>query len=930
MNRCVIALIGLLAAFNVDGEGVTAEMLLAPVQLRGNYLVNPIGLDAANVADLRFSWRPNSSRQTAYQVIVVGGWDSGKIESSVQNGIRYAGPALVSKTAYTWKVRTWNQDGSASDWSEPATFETGILDSKTDWKGSWVGGPSPQKDDSGKFVKNQYNIIRRSFELPADRRIAKARAYVAAKHYGLSFFVFKINGQMPAGAVPLKRGIYTFDVTSLLKAGKNVFGAMFGDTGNPRKRPDVSSQNGLLCDLDVWFEDGSHTNISTDAECRGLQGGPVISADMYDGEDYDARRELAWDLAEFNDKDWSSCIASSDGVKPGDAVLNHVSVYETRVPEKLTNPVDGVIILDAGTQISGWAQIRVSGQAGQRVKLRFAERLNKDGTIDMSTITNGIPANQTDYYTLRGGGEEIWEPALTYHGFRYVEVTDWPGIAGLENFKFRRAAADVLKQKSEFECSNPLLNRIERAFYDTEVANLMFEHTACNQRAERAPWSADVMCIAEASMTYFDVAQFFQENWLDICRNRVGPHGEAGNLVCEAGGYSLLWQSHCVKVAWDYYEAYGDVSYLAPCYGRAKKFADCLVNWLDQLDEVVFDRKKNYIVSHVSRNDYLIDAEAKWRDPEGNPHENMLRYWGDWLRPDRQWEKNASFITSAYYYHCLDLTARMAEGLVREDDSKHYRDLADKVRNAINGKWLKENRYYCDNDQTPNALALDFGIVPENARAAVIESLVADIKSRTNHLATGCIGTLSLIPALAENGRNDVAFALATQRSYPSWLYMLDIGPGTFWEHWNDEAMSKCHMFMGGSISTWLYRSVAGIKPMKPGYAEIEFKPEVFGDLIFARATVATVRGAVSVNWKKSQDKLELDITVPANSVGIVHIPVLGKSDPGCMIRGNGVVIWSKGRAGAAVSGLKYRTTGRESVVFDAGPGNYKFAVEYK
>jgi len=862
-----------------------AQAGLVPRGLRCEYLDHPLGL---GVAQPHFSWQlPGATaRETAYRVLVTSDdqaavvWDSGKVESAAQNGIVYDGKSLTGKTAYSWRVSTWDQSGHESPWSNPATFETGILDLEKDWAGVWVGGPPAD-------ATNQFNLIRRRFDLPAGKRIVKARAYVAAQHFPLSFFVFRVNGRMPEEVFPLRSstffgvGIYTLDVTKLLHPGENVFGAMFGDIGNPRNNDKSRDQNSLLCDLTVWFADGSRTNLGTTAQCLGYQGGPVISADMYDGEVYDARRNLAWDQPGFDDRDWQPCAVLTKVAKPKQAVLNRVCVFDTLAPVKVTQPKPGVFIADVGTQISGWAQLRVSGPAGTRVTLRYAERLYPDGTLDMSTITNAIPAKQTDSYTLSGQGTETWEPQLTYHGFRYVELTGFPGVIKSKNLRFRRAAADVQRETAQFECSNPSLNRIYQAFYNTELDNLMFDHSGCNQRAERAPWTADVMCVSEASMAYFDVAHFFQEMWIDLSNARSGPHGESSAVLYDAGGFALLWQSHCVRVPWDYWQAYGDKMYLAPGFERAQKFCDCLVNWFDKLDEVVYDAKTRAVVTHTDRGDWLIDAETPWHDPDGKPRDNFLKYWGDWQHPAlapgpahaHPWTLNASFLTSAYYFHDLDLTARMAAALGKADDAAHYHELAGKVRDAINARWLKEKRFYCDNDQTPNAVALDFGIVPAAARTAVLASLLADIQARTNHLNTGVLGTLSLVPALADNGRNDVVFALATQHSYPSWLYMMDRGPGTFWEDWNDAPLSKCHMYLGGSIAAWLLQHVAGIKPLQPGYEQIEFRPALVGDLTFARATVPTVRGPVTSEWSRHGHTFHWKISVPPNSSATVYVP---------------------------------------------------------
>ena len=873
-----IAALALLALFLTSPDLLRAAG--QPTHLRINNLTNTLGLDAANVDNLRFGWRVPEGMQSAYQIRLSNGWDTGKIESNQQNGIRYTGPSLSPHTAYSWKVKLWI-DGTETGWAE-AGFETAILNPGRDWKGMWVGsGPLTQGQD-GKNIAHPFNLIRQSFQLPAGKKVIRARAYVAAMHGGHSFYGFRVNGVPPADILPLKEGFYTFDIAPYLHAGTNVFGALFGNT-RPKQNDAPNTLNRFLCDIDVWLDDGSQITLGTGAATKGTQAGPILSAHEFDGEQDDSRKEIPWSEPSFDDAGWQACQSAAAG-KPDTAVLDLVKTVEILSPASVATPKPGMVVFDVGTQISGRQILKVTAKAGTKIQFRFAERLNQDGTIDRSTILNGLPAEQIDLYICKDG-EQTWEPQLTMHGFRYMEVTGVPGTPKPDTIRFRRLAGDIVGERAAFECSNESLNRLHQAFHDTELANAVFEQTDCNQRGERAPWAADAFCVSEASMSYFDMPHFLQEKWINTANRKVGPHGEANFILRgPAGGYALLWGSHVVRIPWDYWNAYGDRAYLAPCYARAKQFADCCIHWYDKLDEVTCDsakKKPGEITKYNSREDWLIDAETPWKVTNGSTRDNGFRVWGDWCRPDGRWYNNDSFINSATYYLVVKQTARMAEAVGKTADAEYYQDIAEKIRTAINAKWLVENTgqtCYCDNDQTPNAMALHYGIVPEAKRAAVVASLVTHIRSLDNHLSTGALGTLSLVPALSLNGRDDVVFDLAVQKTLPSWGGMLAEGPGTFWEHFTEKGGSKCHPFLGGSIAAWLHQSVAGIRPAKPGYEEIEIRPVPSGDVSFCKATVPTVRGPVISDWKIKGGIFDLTICIPGNTTANVYLP--GEAQP--------------------------------------------------
>jgi len=910
-------------------------------RLRVNDLDAPIGLDAGDVANLRFSWEITSPQrgftQTAWQILVASSpetladnrgdlWDSGKTVSANQNGLAYAGQPLAGKTAYWWKARIWGGDGTPGDWSQPVVFETGIVDADRDWSGQFVGGIDPAQHTS-------FNLIRREFRLPPGKTILRARAYVAAEVLSRSYWDFYVNGRRPSDAVNFRKDYSTFDLTALLHPGDaNAVGVMIGDRGNQPKS--------WLCDVDVWFTDGTRLTVGTDKDCQGFTGGPVVSARELDGENYDARLEAAvagWDDPGFSAAGWRPVRILAGTKRPDRGhESDAVRIHETIPAVALTEPAPGVHIFDLGRNISGWARLTVQGRAGTTLTLRYAERVKADGTLDRSSNLVGIPAEAVDHYTLKGGGPETWEPYLTYHGFRYVEVTGDAALttASLEG---RWIHSDILHQATEFACSDPLLNREFDAFRTGELDNSMYFHTDCNQRGERAPWSADAYACSAASLALFDSADFWQR-WIRLSNRMVGPHGESGAVLNNPGGYSLLWQAQCVFIPWDFHQARGDLATLPPAYDRARQFADCIINWFDTLDEVVCQpgqRNKAEVVSHVDHHDWLINVNEPWKTVAGKKQQNGFWPWGDWCHPGKMQDMpDMTALNSMYYFECLNLVVREAKLLGHPEDAAQYAAVAAKVKAAVNARFLTPNgnRHYPGNRQALNALALDIGIVPDECRAAVAQSLADDIRARTNHLDTGVVGTLHLLRALTDTGHDDAALAVARQTTFPSWGFMLEApqAPGTFWENWENANHSKNHPFLGGALATWLLESVAGIRPSQPGYAEIEFKPcaAAVGQLTAASATLPTVRGPAAIRWSRQAGVIDLAVTVPANSRARIYVSVPGGNAATATVREGGRVLWQNGTYVPGVAGVATATAGIGAVIVNTGSGQYQFSAQ--
>ena len=491
----LIAALGVIPAPAAETAGPSA-----PTALRCEYLDNPMGIDMARP---RFFWivgHPERGQvQSAYQVQRVGRskaaagdiWDSGKVVSPKCTQITFAGKALESGKSYFWKVRAWDRDGRESGWSAVARFDTGLFN-KTDWTGIWIG---------------QKSQLRKEFTLKG--RVKRARAYIA----GLGYYELRLNGRKagshvldPGWTTYEKRVLYvTYDVTGFLRDGANAVAVMLGQ-GWYKSRA-------LLLQINVEMEDGTTANVVSDAAWKCADG-PIFADSIYDGESYDARRETpGWERPGLDDKDWPAVevLKGPTGVLSAQ-LMPAIQVVDTIVPLKMSSPLPGVYVFDMGQNFSGWARLRVQGPRGTDVRLRFAELLYENGTLNQETLRS---AQAEDHYILKGEGEETWEPRFTYHGFRYVEVTGFPGTPALDTVR-GRVVHTAVEPVGSFAASKDILNGLQRIITWGQKTNLHGVPTDCDQRDERMGWMGDAQGTAEEAILNFDMAAFYTNFVRDI------------------------------------------------------------------------------------------------------------------------------------------------------------------------------------------------------------------------------------------------------------------------------------------------------------------------------------------------------------------------------------------------------------------------------
>jgi alpha-L-rhamnosidase len=823
---------------------------------------NPLGID---VTRPRLSWQMQSDergqRQSAYRVLVASSadqlqsntadiWDTGKTNTDQSIGIEYAGKELASAQICYWKVIVWNQNGQQFT-SDPSSWEMGLLH-PADWKAKWIDFPAAQHVPPTPRPATTSTaptkpvapftappVFRKSYS--PTKPVKQARLYATA----LGLYEFSINGQRVGDIVLApdwtdyhKRVEYqTYDVTSMLHDGANVLSATLADgwySGKVGWLPGhaYGPRPALLAQLVVDYVDGTQEIIATDQTWTAAEG-PFLRADMLDGEDYDARRDFA---------DGAPVSLRSEDPPLQAAIAPPVRRLRELAVKKITEPAPGRFTFDLGQNMVGVARLKVAGPAGTKVTLRFAEMLKPDGTIYTENLR---AARAQDSYTLRGGGEEIWQPRFTFHGFRYVEVTGYPGIPTSDAITGVVIGSDNPPAGS-WECSNPLLNQLQSNITWGQRGNYISVPTDCPQRDERLGWMGDAQVFVRTATFNSDVHAFF-DNWLmdvsdaqmrDGAFTDVSPHVAGGSGVA-------AWADAGVICPWTIYQVYDDPRVIRRQYDSMVKFIEYL--------------KKN--------STGLIRPAAGY---------------GDWLSIAADTPKDV--LATAYFAYSTRLVSKMAKIIGKDDDAAKYEQLFQEIRRAFNDKFVAADGTIHGDTQTCYLLALKFDLLDESKRADAARRLVADIKAKNWHLSTGFVGVSYLLPILTEYGYTDVAYRLLNQDTFPSWLFSVKQGATTIWERWDGwtpdkgfqtPTMNSFNHYSLGSCGLWMYDTVAGIDmdPAVPGFKHIIIHPRPGGGLSWARATYQSNYGPIKTDWKISADTLTLSVDIPANTTADVYVP---------------------------------------------------------
>ncbi|QDU71456.1 alpha-L-rhamnosidase [Mucisphaera calidilacus] len=746
------------------------------------------------------------------------------------------------------------------------------------------------------YLRNEVNL---------DRPVVRATAYVC----GLGYYRLHVNGQKVGDHEldPILRDYskqvpyVTYDVTHALHKGTNAIGAVLGagryfapHTSVPVPTRDFGKPS-LLLQIEVEYEDGLRQMILSNPDWRVTDNGPIRNNNDYDGEYYDARRDLGpWAQADYDDESWQAAdrMKRPDGQLTSASLMQPMRVTQVIDPVSITEVKDGVYIYDFGQNFVGRCSLKVEGPAGTGVQMRFAEKLYPDGTLDMRNLR---AAECTDTYILRGGGPEQYTPSFTYHGFRYVEITGYPGKPTEQTLRGEVIHTD-LPITGVFDCSNEVINQVVRNARWGIRGNYLSIPTDCPQRDERHGWLGD-RTAEQLGETYLFNNLLLYEKWMGDIRDAQNAEGVVPDVApnyWEFYSGNVTWPAAFVVIPGTLHQQYGELRSVEQCYPS-------LVKWIDYLraqkdDDGTIDRDRYGDWCCPPESEELIHSQQEWRKTPGR------------------------LLATSYYYMCLREMARYADLLDRTEEAKAYRAEAEAVRNAFNATLFDEQTgCYGNGSQTSQVLPLAFGMVPDERRERVLDYLTSHIREKTDsHLGTGLIGGQWLMRTLTENGHVDLAYTLATNSDYPSWGYMVERGATTIWELWNGDTAnpamnSSNHVMLLGDLVIWCFEDLAGIRPdpAYPGFEHFELRPHAPEGLTHVNAQHQTPYGDVMSHWQRDAAVFSWEISVPVNTTATIHIPA--------------GLITESDKPLAAASGVVIRKKQEGYVTCTIGSGRYYF-----
>lgn len=926
---------------------------LKAIDLRIEYLDNPIGID---ITEPRLSWIVTSNEraqnQSAYQILIASSpallekdtadlWDTGKVTSSETNHIEYSGKALKSRMQVYWKVRSWDKYDNASEWSDVATWSMGLL-SFSDWEAAWIGYDIPAEElDLGKELELAPSpYLRTEFETKPRGKVKRATIYASA----MGVFELRLNGErvgddyFTPGWTDYNKRIYyfTYDVTDQIEEGANAFGAILSDgwyagyVGYGRTLKGIidgernfwGNKIGVRAQLEIEYENGETQTISTISDLQRRTNpvqafnpqsseqmyidndniwlastGPLRETDILMGETFDARLEnTGWDKAGFDDSSWKpvkwrgnphGVVEAYPGVP--------VQIQEELKAVTLTEPSPGTFIFDFGKNFAGVGRLKVKGQAGTKVTLRYGEMLHQDGSLMTENLRE---ARSTDTYILKGDKEESWMPKFTYHGFQYIEVTGYPGtpeIDAITGVVINSSTPQVGKIEFEGDLNwggkAPLISQLFENIKTTQFANFFDVPTDCPQRDERMGWTGDAHIYFRTSAYIADVSAFYTK-WMRDVRDAQLPYGAYSNYAPmpfqHAFDYSPGWMDGGVILPYMLYRTYGDKRLLEEHWESMTRF-------------MKFQRDaagENYLRPQAGQN------------------------FGDWLVVGYNTDKN--FIAAAYYAYDIHLMAEMAEALNKNEEAETYRALFSKVKEAFIKAYLLADGELTENSQTAYSMALVMNLYPKELEQRGADRLAELVKSNGNRLATGIAGVSHLLPILSKYGYEDVAYNLLMQTDYPSWGYSVVNGATSIWERWNsytkeegfmNPTMNSFSHYANGSVGEWMFSDIAGIDVNKPGYRQFEIKPLIEAAPFSAvSAEHKSINGMIKSAWKKNGNNVTINVTIPTNTTAEVYVPAVSVD-----------AVTENGTDVIDAEGVKFNRVDGGYLVFDVLGGQYQF-----
>ncbi|MCB9898593.1 MAG: family 78 glycoside hydrolase catalytic domain [Planctomycetes bacterium] len=784
-----------------------------------------------------------------------------------------------------------------ADWGTPSSFEEDGWSSAAEvgevgcapWGPLRAGGP----------LLPPPRLLRHDVTLATD--VARATLYATA----LGLLEVEIDGAR-VGDDALSPGwtdytrrvnVRAYDVTANLARGEHALGVILADgwhsgyVGYAGERDLYGERTRARVQLEVEYVDGTRDVFASDADWRASTG-PLRSSDLLMGEVYDARRELdGWSSPGFDDSGWAP--VDVDGVPSGVELDMHpgppIRVWAEVAPKTVTQVDDDRFVVDFGQNLAGVVRLSLRGARGQRVVLRHGERLSDDGSL---YTTNLRSARATDEYVCRGHGLETFTPRFTFHGFQYVEVTGLGRAPDAGTLTALALSSDT-PLAGRFACSDPMLDTLVRNTLWTQRSNFLDVPTDCPQRDERLGWTGDAQTFIRTA-TYLTDSQAFYAKWLVDLMDAQRADGQfpmVAPLAVAGDDGGPAWADAGVICPLGVWDAYGDRRVLARCYPAMKRFVD-----------------------------FSLGRTVELLPPA------QFHCFGDWVALGADTPHTVIF--EAYLARSTQLLADAAAALGRDDDARRYAQVASDVRAAFRRAYVDDDARVAGDTQCAYVLALAFDLLEPQQRARAAEHLVERVAERDWHLSTGFVGTKDLLPALSKIGRDDVAWTLLEQRSYPSWGFTIANGATSIWERWDgwtpergfqDPGMNSFAHYAFGAVTQWMFERAGGIRPLAAGFSEVEVAPVPGGDVTWVDCAYDSIRGTIASRWRLLDDgaRLELEVDVPPNVRARIRVPTRA---PTSITEGK--------RSAADAPGLAQVASDADGVVFAVGSGMYRFACD--
>lgn len=809
-------------------------------KLRVEYLENPLGLD---VAEPGFSWQLVSDnqnvRQVSYRLVVKQGdaqvWDSGLVESDQCIHVIYGGKELKPQGVYSVQVTV--QDNIGEEAQISGRFEMALKPES--FTGQWI---------SNTIETEACPVFQRYFSLP--REAVRARIYATA----LGVYELQLNGQRvgedylaPGWTNYHKRIQYqTYDVTSMLArdnrleilVGNGWYKGILGFTNTPNHYGD---RVGALLELHVWYEDGTTEVIKTDQDWSWTTGA-IRSSEIYNGETIDT----------------TYCC---DENKPVEVLaLDHamlvaqesepVRITQRLKPVQFIRTPQGEAVLDFGQNISGFVELRVNGQRGQKIVLRHGEVLDKDGNFYTENLRE---AKATDTF-ICNGTDQVFRPHFTFHGFRYIAVEGLGEELNLEDFTACVLHTDM-EQIGDFSCSHPLVNRLQKNIQWGQRGNVLDIPTDCPQRDERLGWTGDAQVFCKTAAFNFNTALFFRKWLRDLASEQTQEFGVPHiipNILGNQEG-AAAWSDAATIIPWAIYNEYGDVRLLREQYQSMK-------DWVEYI---------------------------RARETKNHLWQSGFQY-GDWLAldkeegPGRTGATDVYLVATAFYAYSAELVYKAAKVLGLGQEYAEYKQLYQAIKEGFNQEFITRTGRLVSETQTGCILALHLDLAKDEYKERIMQSLVTNLANHKNHLTTGFVGTPYICHVLSQNQRHDLAGKLLLQEDLPSWLYAVKQGATTIWERWDsmkpdgsfdESGMNSFNHYAYGSIGDWMYQRLAGIQLAKPAYKHSLLAPQFIKGITQAEASVETMYGKLACSWECTQGLITVNVTIPANTTATLHLP---------------------------------------------------------